>query len=236
MQRLVRPERPLSTRSLPQQRRDEVGQISRCVHNLAVSAIRDHHEANRLRRTLDSRIEQATRRATNELTQIAMRDPLTNLANRRFLDQHLEELTRSCAASNTDLVCVLLDMDDFKQVNDVLGHAAGDDLLCFAAMLIRASIRDDDVAVRLGGDEFVVLMPGCEIERAGQFADRVKKLFAEHVQLTLADDIDARPDFSIGVSSLLRDGAASGAELIEIADTNLYSAKAGRKGATIGLW
>ncbi len=234
LSRITRPQRPLSTGSLPRGRTDEVGQVARAVHQISVAALRDRQEASSLRRTLDDRIAKATRRATAELSQLAMRDALTGLGNRRFLDEHLDPLVETCRASSTDLVCVMIDVDEFKQVNDTLGHGAGDELLKFAAQMIRASSRENDYVVRLGGDEFVVFMPGCDLERAEHFAERTIALFREHIRLTMPD-IGEQVGLSVGIAALNRDGARSGTELLEVADAHLYLAKQQGKGRAMGL-
>ncbi len=232
LERVARPDRPATTQGLPAERDDEIGRVYRAVRRIAEHAIRQRHEASRLRRTLDSSIADATRKATVQLSQMAMRDPLTNLGNRRFLDEHLDQLVRSCAEAHTDLIAVAIDLDNFKAVNDELGHAAGDELLIFAATLIRGSIRDDDVAIRMGGDEFIVLMPGCELERAVSFVERLRKLFAEHVRVTLPEQL--QPGLSAGIASLLRDRVRDGQSLIESADRYLYRAKRAGKSQTAG--
>ncbi len=232
LSRIAGPDRPLSPRHLPRHRRDEVGQLARAMHQIATSAIRDHTEARQLRRTLDHRIETATRKATAQLRHMAMRDEMTNLANRRFLDQNLDELVNSCRDTNTDLLCIALDVDHFKRVNDTLGHAAGDELIKFTGKLIAALIRSDDFAARLGGDEFLVFMPGADLDRARQFIHTAQHLYAEHVMLHLPEDLDVA--LSIGVASLSRDGAADGADLMQRADENLYLAKQAGKGMAMG--
>ncbi len=231
LQRIVQAERPVSLNTLPRHRQDEVGQLARAIHRLGAGAIRDYHEARSLRRTLDDRIAKATRRATRQLSELASRDPLTDLGNRRFLDEHLEALVRSCRQADTDLICVLIDLDNFKQVNDTLGHAAGDALIQFVARLIQASVRDNDLSVRLGGDEFAVLMPGCELERAHRFAERTRAIFREHAHVSLPETV--KPDLSIGIASLLRDAGGDGGQLLARADALLYAAKQRGKGCTV---
>ena len=223
LEKIADSDRPGSTRQLPQDRSDEIGRLSRAVHQMATNAIRHQNEATQLRRTLDDRVEKATHQATVQLTQMAMRDPLTGLGNRRFLENTLEDLVNTCFKSRTDLICVAIDMDNFKQVNDKLGHASGDELLVFAGNLIRGSIRENDAAIRLGGDEFLVLMPGCDLERAKAFTERMTKLFNEYAKTALTDDIPA--GMSAGIASLLFDRARDGQHLMELADKDLYKNK-----------
>lgn len=228
VRRTFNPQRPLSADSLPSHRTDEIGELARILQQLSRSAHRSHLDATQLRRTLDNRVNQATRRATAKLSQLVMRDPMTNLGNRRFLDENLRPLFDSCKESNTDLACVIIDMDNFKQVNDNLGHQTGDDLIRFTGSLIRATIRHEDCAVRYGGDEFLVLMPGANQDRAKQFAQHISDLYEAHTRTTLPNARNLK--LSIGIASLLHNNITNGDELIRKADALLYIAKRKGKG------
>jgi len=221
--RISRPGRPLSSASLPRDRADEVGQLARAIHRIAAGARRDYHEASQLRRTLDDRVAKATQRATAQLSQLAMRDPLTNLGNRRFLETHADALLHSCRLAAVDVACVVIDLDNFKQINDTLGHHVGDETLKFVGELIRASIRDEDYAIRTGGDEFIILMPGCTMQRVRDFADRFRKLYADHARTRMSGL--AGLGVSFGIATTFRSGVRSAEDLINAADEKLYQAK-----------
>ena len=126
----------------------------------------------------------------------------------------------------------MIDMDNFKHVNDTQGHTVGDELLILLASLIRALTRPEDYAVRLGGDEFAVLMPDCSPKRAGELLKRIRELFGQHTNTAM--QIDPPPDLSAGIASLRRDGLDSGQQLLEMADANLYAAKHAGKGCIGG--
>lgn len=222
-----------SPNELPMSRADELGRLARSMHRVYIAAARQRQENGQLRRTLDHRIEAATRHATVRLRQIAMRDALTDLGNRRFFDEHFPELFDTCRDAADDLACVLLDMDNFKQVNDTLGHAEGDELLVFLAGLIRACVRTEDYAVRFGGDEFVILMPGCSAKRVGEFTEQLRALFRQHVRIALPPALHA--DLSIGVAMLSRQHVTEAGDLLAHADTALYAAKRAGKGQTVGV-
>jgi diguanylate cyclase (GGDEF)-like protein len=222
-----------ATHRLPLARADELGRLARSMHRVHAAATQHHQEIGQLRRSLDHRIAQATRQATIRLQQMALRDPLTELGNRRFFDENFPELFETCAAAADDLACVLMDMDNFKHVNDTLGHAAGDELLIFLASLLRACVRPGDYAARLGGDEFVVLIPGCQVGRVAQFTQQLRVLFRQHVRIALPSNVN--PDLSIGVAMLGRDRPATAQALLARADANLYAAKKAGKGTTVGL-
>jgi diguanylate cyclase (GGDEF)-like protein len=228
---LGRFDRPIGARGLPTHRRDEVGQLARGMKMLCERSVHEYNQARTLRKTLDDRITRATAEATHRLREIAMRDPLTDLGNRRFLDAHLEPLVQSCLASKTDLVCVAIDLDNFKAVNDAMGHAVGDKLLMVLAGLIGGSIRRDDVKIRLGGDEFLILMPGCSVRAAREVFRRVTELFRQHVHTTLP--AEAHADASIGIVSLLDERVTTGNDLLARADARLYTAKQAGKGRIV---
>ena len=231
--RLAAEPRPRSIHQLLGDRGDEVGQVARAMQRVCIHAIQNHHEASHLRRTLDHRIAEATQRATNQLRRLTQRDPLTDLGNRRFLEEQLDPLAEVVMGTEEDLACVMIDVDNFKAVNDTLGHAAGDELLVLLASLIQASIRGDDLAARLGGDEFAVFMPGVSAERLQSFSEMLITNFRQQAR-TLAPD-GPWPDLSIGVATLARDGATSGHELMCKADAKLYAAKHAGKGRVTGL-
>jgi diguanylate cyclase (GGDEF)-like protein len=215
--------RPMRPAELESQRGDEFGRLITLIHELSAEAYRQSTVANQLRRTLDHRVAESTKRATQQLHELANRDAMTGLANRRFLNENLEPLVRSCLESRTELLCILIDMDRFKQINDTLGHQTGDRLIVFLAQLIRGQVRRSDYAVRLGGDEFAVFMPGANLDRARHFVDRLMNLFTQHTRTTFPKHLQA--GLSIGIASLLGDGLQSGQDLLERADAHLYTAK-----------
>lgn len=217
---------------LPLERSDEVGRLARIMHRYSLEATRDQNDAKQLRRTLDDSIERATKLATRNLKEMAMRDALTGLGNRRFLDEHLPELFESCQTSNTDLICVAIDIDYFKKLNDTLGHGAGDELLRTLGQLIQGMIRHEDYAVRLGGDEFLILMPGCPLSRVRQVADQLYALFRQHTRVVVKGE--TKPDLSMGAASLHRDNVTTPADLIKRADEYLYASKRAGKGRLTG--
>ena len=231
--RVYRERFPGALDELPIGRHDEVGELARAFYQLTVNSIRHDQEARQLRRTLDHRIALATKQATQELHRLTLRDPLTDLGNRRFLEQHLEPLVKSVLESGSTLWCISLDCDCFKQINDTLGHAAGDEVLIFLASLIRANVRQEDYLVRLGGDEFVILMPDCEAARVAMFTQRLRTMFKQYVSASAVERLPV--DLSIGVACLPDHGVHTGHDLLAKADEHLYAAKRAGKGRVIGL-
>jgi diguanylate cyclase len=229
-ERIARTPERAQLRQLPTRRTDELGRIARALHNLAAAGYRDRQEAIRLRRTLDDRIARATRRQTSHLEQIALRDALTRLGNRRCLDQRLPEMIDQSRSTGDALLCVMMDLDDFKAVNDTLGHQTGDELLKVLGQLLEGSIRGEDLAVRLGGDEFAILMPGATIERGEQLTESLRNLLRQHVSTTMPEA--PAVDISAGLAVLREIEGGDASALLAKADQRLYQAKQAGKGCT----
>jgi diguanylate cyclase (GGDEF)-like protein len=152
-----------------------------------------------------------------ELERRAARDPLTGLANRRSLDDHLDrELSRS-RREGLPLSLILFDLDHFKAINDEHGHQVGDQVLHAVARSLAVGVRDVDLPARYGGEEFVVLLPGTTLPDAVLTADRLR--------YGIADAGSPLPvTISAGVASFPQP-ARTGAELLALADAALYEAK-----------
>jgi diguanylate cyclase (GGDEF)-like protein/PAS domain S-box-containing protein len=172
------------------------------------------------------------KRLEDQLQHEAFHDPLTGLANRAlFADRVTHALARSARHPKDQLAVLFLDLDDFKVVNDSLGHAAGDELLTAVAERIRACLRRQDTPARLGGDEFGILVEETDAEAAGQVAERILAALRQPFAL------DSRQLFaqaSIGIalgSGLRRTGeGVSAEELLRNADAAMYTAKSRGKG------
>ena len=155
----------------------------------------------------------------DELHALAVRDPLTEVYNRRILDEVAPSLVGSAARGRGPVALVLLDLDRFKEVNDADGHAAGDALLIALARHLQAGVRAEDVVVRFGGEEFAVLMPGLDAPGAAERIESLRRLWSGG---------GARATFSAGVAAAPADGDDLDA-LLKVADQALYEAKrAGR--------
>ncbi|HXJ17614.1 MAG TPA: GGDEF domain-containing protein, partial [Candidatus Polarisedimenticolia bacterium] len=136
----------------------------------------------RMRSQLAEQIESLTKvqNLTNEVYKLAALDQLTGLYNRRSGEQRLaEEISRALRHARP-LTVLLIDLDGLKQINDQLGHAAGDLLLRSFSERLQKAIRGSDLAVRLGGDEFMVLLPECRFEEVKHVLSRVEGLEVEY--------------------------------------------------------
>jgi diguanylate cyclase (GGDEF)-like protein/PAS domain S-box-containing protein len=170
-------------------------------------------------------IEDITERLAFEarLAHQANHDPLTGLPNRTLLAGHVAE---RFVPGQGGLACLFLDLDNFKVVNDSLGHAAGDELLVEVATRLRAVVRPGDLVARFGGDEFVVVCEDVDTEDAVALAERIGAALAEPVRL---GGVDVRPHASVGVTVQAEEHAGAD-DLIRDCDIAMYQAKNGGKG------
>lgn len=151
----------------------------------------------------------------------ALRDPLTGLYNRRYMEDSLQRFVRLAERENREISVVMVDLDHFKRLNDERGHAFGDQVLREAAVTLLGNLRETDVVCRYGGEELVVLLPDCPIERA---ADKAEVLRARIADLSSAHGADISASF--GVASVPRT-SQSMSDLLAAADAALYKAKQG---------
>ncbi len=162
-------------------------------------------------------------RLYEEARALADRDPLTGFFNHRYLHERFGQEAVRASRSRRSLSLLMLDLDDFKLVNDTFGHLLGDEVLRWTADTIRRTLRTSDVPARYGGDEFAILLPDADNEEAARAADRLTEAFA-----TSSYSRDGRMmvqvSVSIGAATFPVDGRTA-AELIAVADAGLYRVK-----------
>src|SRR5579859_659703 len=182
--------------------------------------------ANVISRMDQDQIEQQTRLLTSSAEQLrdqSVRDYLTGLFNRRYLEETLGREVRRAERAHAPLGVIMIDLDHFKQFNDTYGHAAGDALLRELGGLLRRSLRESDIACRYGGEEFTLIMPDSPLSVAQERAERI---WLEARQLRLeSDGQPLKPvSLSIGVAVFPEHGR-SGDALLQASDAALYRAK-----------
>jgi diguanylate cyclase (GGDEF)-like protein/PAS domain S-box-containing protein len=176
-------------------------------------------------RQLQARIEEVDRLQV-ALQELAVRDGLTGLYNRRYLDETLDREVSRARREGNPLSLVMLDIDNFKRVNDTCGHQVGDEVLRMLATTLLGDIRVEDVACRYGGEEFLILLPNMPLEKAVQRAEAWRVAIAG---LSIAlGDINLAFTISLGVAAYPEHGKTPD-DLTRCADRALYRAKsAGR--------
>jgi diguanylate cyclase (GGDEF)-like protein len=178
-----------------------------------------------------SQAEEALRQANAQLAELAVRDALTGLYNRRYFEESLEREVSRAQRAGHPLGIVVIDIDQFKRCNDSLGHDAGDAVLRAVAATLQSLVRGEDILCRFGGEEFVLVMANASAEiareRAEQMRDSIQKLAIGH------EGRDIGPvTVSAGVAMFPADGA-SGEAALKAADAALYRAKQSGRNRTV---
>jgi diguanylate cyclase (GGDEF)-like protein len=194
-------------------------------------------ENERLQRELQAMLSELRvkniqlRESLEKLQTMAITDHLTGLANRRHFAEVLDRCFDEAARYGFDLTCCMCDLDDYKHINDTLGHQVGDRILEMAAEVIRSSLRSSDVAARYGGDEFVLLLPHTSLERAVAVGERIRQQLA--LDSGRSSDLHHTVSISIGIASLVADRPMTAEALLAMADRALYAAKAQATGSIV---
>jgi diguanylate cyclase (GGDEF)-like protein len=161
--------------------------------------------------------------AEQTIRQLSLRDPLTGLANRRFLRENEKHLLAGAKRSGKQMAVLAVDLDAFKAVNDRYGHAAGDAVLLASAQRMQQLLRESDVIARFGGDEFVIVLGQVDdAETAREVASRVVESLSQPIQL--AEGETAHIGASVGIAMCCSDSETMD-DLLKKADTALYAAK-----------
>jgi len=167
------------------------------------------------------RIEEELRAATAALTEQAVRDPLTGLANRTLFEERLRGALSRDARTGGSTGVLFLDLDGFKDVNDLHGHGVGDAVLRAVADRLTAGVRPADTVARIGGDEFVVLVEGATPEGMAALVARLSEAVREPLTVR-----GSTLDVGVSVGMAVADeGAADPASLVAQADKRMYDAK-----------
>jgi two-component system cell cycle response regulator len=162
------------------------------------------------------------RRASEHFREMAHRDALTGLYNRRYVNERLPALLSEAVAQRTPLSMAILDLDHFKRINDTLSHSTGDTVLQEVSELLNDSVSGPMIVARIGGEEFLLLLPGMDAAEAAECCERLRLRIRAHAWESLTGTLPVT--MSIGVTTT-PDGRASSSTLLSLADRNLYVAK-----------
>lgn len=185
-----------------------------------------NQELNNLTRQLSLKNRELTR-ANETITKLSRIDPLTQLANRRYFYERIEEMISLANRKTQPLSLIMTDIDKFKNINDNFGHDAGDIVLKNYADLMKSNTRIEDMVTRFGGEEFIILLPLTDVSQAYEFSERIRKAFSLKDFLNNGHHVTA----SYGISQLKRDEGSSA--LIKRADMALYKAKNSGRNRTV---
>jgi diguanylate cyclase (GGDEF)-like protein len=176
-----------------------------------------------LERAYSAHLEELSQR----LRTMAYRDALTGLYNHRYFYEQLAHEVERSIRYGQPLAVLLMDMNNFKEINDTFGHIVGDKCLSLVGQVITRQIRGSDIGARYGGDEFVVILPNTGIDEALSTAEKLSDAVAKAAALHPGEEA-VNLGISVGVACCPDDSRAPG-ELLHVADQRLYDVKAARK-------
>jgi diguanylate cyclase (GGDEF)-like protein len=203
---------------------DEIGLLTRTFNDMMRKLRKNQLEIESANRQLKDQNE-ALQRGNEVLAQLSITDGLTKLHNHRFFQDHLTRELKRVQRTGEPLAMLLVDIDDFKRLNDRLGHAAGDEMLVRIARIMNETMRESDLLARYGGEEFVVLASGTDLRGAATLAEKVRGAVAESTFLLDDSHRLERITISIGVAQFKGDRKG----FFQGADRALYRAKAAGK-------
>ncbi len=207
----------------------EVGQNSKIIFNFILKDKEAMSTFKKNQLFIESYIKEVApeievKRLLKALEDSALKDGLTGLYNRRFLDEHLKKLIPQAKREEINIGLLMLDMDHFKAVNDEYGHDIGDKVLVAFSQTVQENIRDSDIAVRFGGEEFLVLLVGIKSEQdAIDVANKIREKVAQN-EIDVYAGSTMRKTISIGISMFPQD-STSIVKVMKFADLALYEAK-----------
>lgn len=158
-------------------------------------------------------------------------DPLTGLSNHRKMLQRLDRELVQTRAHGRPVALAMIDVDDFKSINDRFGHQSGDEVLKSVADALTRACRETDLVARYAGDEFVLIVPGLDLPNASAVSQRIQSEIA-HVQIDTSPTSSVPVSVSIGIAVTHASGISAG-NLIAVADRAMYDAKRSGKNLTI---
>ncbi len=196
------------------------------IESLSSGLVAANQELNNLTRQLNIKNRELTR-ANEKITELTRTDPLTQLANRRYFTERIEEMVSLANRKSQPLSLIMTDIDKFKTINDTYGHDVGDLVLKGYADLMKNHTRTEDLVTRFGGEEFIILLPVTDKFQAHVFSERIRMNLSATDLIGNGHHVTA----SYGVSQLLHDEKSP--SLIKRADTALYQAKTSGRNRTV---
>jgi diguanylate cyclase (GGDEF)-like protein len=167
-------------------------------------------------------LEKELKIRTEKLIELANKDPLTQLFNRRYLKDITSHLINISTRLKSTISVLLIDIDNFKNINDTYGHAIGDEVIRSVAKVFFNTTRQSDIAVRFGGEEFVIILPNTSLENAIKLSENIRKDVENTILYINNNEIEYT--ISIGVSTVNK-GEKNFDKALNRADKALYASK-----------
>jgi diguanylate cyclase (GGDEF)-like protein len=208
--------------------RDEIGLLTRTFNDMIRQQRAQREEIEETNRHLKDR-NHRLQQMNEVLNQLSITDGLTKLHNHRFFQDHLTREIRRVERTREPLAILLIDIDDFKGLNDRHGHAAGDEILVRIAQIVHGAVRGSDLCARYGGEEFVILAPGTDTPGAYLLAEKVRTGISESSFIVDDSLRPLRVTVSIGVAAF----NGNRKRFFQKADQALYRAKADGKNCVV---
>lgn len=158
------------------------------------------------------------------LNEIATKDYLTNMYNHKSFYKYLKDVIKVSESKNTPFCLTIMDIDNFKKVNDTYGHLAGDAILKEISSMIHDHIRKTDIAARYGGEEFAIIFPNTSIDQAKKICERIRKTIETHVFIMNQEKIKITISGGVGCASIAP-SSSNQHNFVELVDNLLYEAK-----------
>jgi len=212
-------------------RNDEIGLLTRTFNEMMRKLRSSQLEVQEAHARLQERNDQL-QRANEVLEQLSITDGLTKLHNHRFFQDHMTREIKRQSRTSEPLSMLLIDLDDFKQLNDSYGHAAGDQILVQVSRILNASVRESDVLARYGGEEFVVLAIATDLEGTMALAEKIRTSVAE-ARLVLDDVSSTDSTCQVTVSIGAAQYTGNRKHFFLAADRALYRAKGQGKNCVV---
>jgi len=215
---------------------DEVGQLSRAFDEMTVNLKKSREELEEYSKNLEKKVEERTRdleidiskrkQAEEKLKKFARIDSLTGCYNRGYGLELLDRQIKLSHRSQSPLLLAFLDVDNFKDINDIFGHEEGDKVLKEVVKLLKSTLREIDIICRMGGDEFLLIFPDSSLKDSTLIKERLNKNL---IKLNQTLKRPYKIELSMGLSCYDPDNPQSIDKLIRIADKKMYEDKQNKK-------
>jgi len=210
-------------------RKDEIGVIHSAIMSMVRRISSYSKELDEINHSLENKVKKRTNEleiANKRLQELSITDPLTQIYNRRYFEQHLKKIWDIGQRNNIDISIVMCDIDYFKQVNDTYGHTIGDIVLKNVAFIMQSSIkRSGDFVARYGGEEFIIVMYDAKIDGAMKLCTAIQSSLKNSETFESQGEKIRPITLSFGISGAIPSPNNSPEQLVKSADSALYKAK-----------